>query len=391
MVIKSTLSYGALLAQYLDQKGKLIKECRRSNLLTTETTIQNQVIHQLKRLLNSSQTKPTCMLGHKHCEINHGRYNLVNCQPRNEFKTTSSNNENKVPAPKLDKKMRFIIKMTRGINKLQSKYGLPASQRVITADHFIHEELVTIWDNALSFKGNVKEAVADTDSKLMSTCKQKSRHAPRLRTIPILYYPSKPSKPKYASKPSKNISVTMPSSKLSISSNTSSGYDETSVDEYGSDAESFQTDQDVAKNTYDENVANQATEFDSYGVSDDGYLYDDFGGISYYIEEDAYKKEALEAAYNEIMDLHKVECADDQTYPICYNGYSSNGTEFCEAQSLDSGDTAECSSYQDLGSDYYVGSASDQLVSEVVGNNVGLLCLADMPYEEPSYAPDPPD
>ena len=115
------------------------------------------------------------------------------------------------------------------------------------------------------------------------------------------------------------------------------------------------------------------------------------GGISYYIEEDAYKKEALEAAYNEIMDLHKVECADDQTYPICYNGYSSNGTEFCEAQSLDSGDTAECSSYQDLGSDYYVGSASDQLVSEVVGNNVGLLCLADMPYEEPSYAPDPPD
>ena len=87
MIRKSTLSYGALLAQHECVKKQIKKENLRCSLLKQETDVQQRVICQLKKLMSFSQTFSVrvspikCVFGHEFCKIDHKRHNFVNPCP----------------------------------------------------------------------------------------------------------------------------------------------------------------------------------------------------------------------------------------------------------------------------------------------------------------------
>ena len=129
---------------------------------------------------------------------------------------------------------KFFIKMSRAVDSLQSKYGLPAPKRQIAADYFVPAEFASIWDNVLSFKGDLKEdsPIVSSDTQLLPTFTRKFR--PRLRTIPILFYSSRPPKKRHMSTPLKPCILKSSTSKHD-SLDESSGYDESSAGEYDCD------------------------------------------------------------------------------------------------------------------------------------------------------------
>ena len=124
---KTVQSYGLLLSKNVFLEKKLMLEEKLHEALVEETKIQAKIITQLKSLL-SSQTKPLCDLGHKWCRINHHMYNYSAChvktQACSEMKTNRSLD---TKVQRLDQQ-KFITKLSRKVDHLQSKFGVPAVQ-----------------------------------------------------------------------------------------------------------------------------------------------------------------------------------------------------------------------------------------------------------------------
>ena len=161
-------------------------------LLKEENVVQNRIIGQLKKLMLSNQTKPnrSCILGHKYCLVYHKRYNLVLTKledTRDNSKCVESESRENF---KLSKDVAFMKKMTRRINALQSMYGVPAKCLELVSESLIHPELLSIWRNASSFNRQLN-VLANVECPIVKTKSCKFNRLPKLRNIPLLYYPAK--------------------------------------------------------------------------------------------------------------------------------------------------------------------------------------------------------
>ena len=87
-------------------KHELMKEKRRTRVLTDLVDLQSKVINQLQTLL-VYQTKPLCRLGHYGCYIDHKKYNFVKPESKSSFKT-----ETRVIDPVMKKKFHLKDKMS---------------------------------------------------------------------------------------------------------------------------------------------------------------------------------------------------------------------------------------------------------------------------------------
>ena len=360
---KSTLSYGALLTRFKSAEKELKKEKLVSLLQKQESSIQSRIIGQLKNLLKSSQIKHrSCILGHKLCLIDHKKYNIIN--PRKQYLPCyglSKESESKAVVSPWNTELSFIKKLTRRTDALQSKYGFPAVSRQSENDEFIHSELISIWTNALFFKDDTKVVNAMNCTKIKSC---KFNRVPRLRHVPLLYYPAKSRKKKEMLMPqplqpklTKSLCSSQADSSCDSESCSSLGYDESSTAESDNGGESVSSlgdgDQtsieglNYLKNEFAEpsftlnefkQEPNMNADDDEMQVSgslsaplatpellehcietalmdeqaqvetsSDNFIYDDFEPMQYYDEEEAYHQEALEAAIaaaEEVLNIH---------------------------------------------------------------------------------------
>ena len=137
--------YRALKADYGCLLKKFKKEKKKNQLLEEEVSVQKQVIGQLKSLLSQSQTKPRCLLGHRECLIDHVKFNFfkkTDDHPKMTVKMESSRIKSPLDVnPTLDTKKllpqdatSFVVTVSKKIDCLQSKYGLPLSFRNIKSE-----------------------------------------------------------------------------------------------------------------------------------------------------------------------------------------------------------------------------------------------------------------
>ena len=96
----------------------------RIKFLTKESSIQSQVIQQLKTLHASTKTQMSnicCDAGHKRCKIQHKLYNYVNgC--------INTNTKLKLAqmSPPIKSESLFYKKLSKKIDAIQYKYGAPS-------------------------------------------------------------------------------------------------------------------------------------------------------------------------------------------------------------------------------------------------------------------------
>ena len=171
----SIKSYGALKVEISCLNTAVTKEKLRNYWLSKENETQSRIISQLKSLLTLNQTKPGCIYGHRHCKIDHLKYNLVKQSevPRKLYPTVE-----KLPERNHSlyyrKECGWISKLCRKSDKLQSRYGIPPSYRDLSKDGVCHE-LFTIWENVLSFNCHVLDNVS-TNSFIQTKPKPKSEY-----------------------------------------------------------------------------------------------------------------------------------------------------------------------------------------------------------------------
>ena len=104
-----------LVAQISFLRKQLQREQLKNAWLTKETDIQRKIICQLKTLQSSHQTKPTCILGHYRCSINHLKYNYFRPSLKTEKNLRAHKNKNEDPS--LDIAERTTLKkLTKGWN-----------------------------------------------------------------------------------------------------------------------------------------------------------------------------------------------------------------------------------------------------------------------------------
>ena len=139
--------YSELINRNAFMEKELRLEILRKKALLKEVAIQTQVISQLKKLLQTNQTKPTCIFKHEQCVIDHSKYNFVKPVNRTEPKVLSVTQKLKSSVSP--------VTLSRKINKLQSMYGVPPSFRQEVSEDLICSEFLTIWENVLFFQHNV--------------------------------------------------------------------------------------------------------------------------------------------------------------------------------------------------------------------------------------------
>ena len=158
----SKVDYGCLLKKFTKEKMK-------NRLLEEEVSVQKQVIAQLKSLLSQSQTKPRCLLGHRECLIDHVKFNFfkkTDDHPKMTVKMESSRIKSPLDVnSKLDTKKllrqdakSFVVTVSKQIDCLQSRYGLPPSFRNIKSEKIN----LDIADAEKCNQSKIKPAKSDT-------------------------------------------------------------------------------------------------------------------------------------------------------------------------------------------------------------------------------------
>ena len=175
--------------------------------LLQETTLQQKVISQLVQLISSLRKvskpnlTPSCDYGHAYCKINHLKYNFVrqdiNSDPYAEKEyiwstsaiNTDLNGIKKTEALiKKEKDSSFIKMVIRKVDVIQSYYSPPPFP-ILENTNFVHEELLSIWENVFLLFSCVKFKVDRHDGNEVIS-ERKHFRTPRMRPIPLLYYPS---------------------------------------------------------------------------------------------------------------------------------------------------------------------------------------------------------
>ena len=166
--MKKILSYGALVTENLILKDKIQKLENTAKLLLEESCLQSKVIGQLKQLnksqlINVTKTKPNqtecCTRGHFQCKINHARYSLVN-----KLADTKTNKfvAMKSPLPILREEKSFFTRLSKQIDRLQNKYGVPSelSREILVASCdvvFLENPLIPTLATPSSYKKKEKK------------------------------------------------------------------------------------------------------------------------------------------------------------------------------------------------------------------------------------------
>ena len=194
----SVKSYGALKVKISCLNTAVSKEKLLNYWLSKENETQSRIISQLKSLLTLHQTKPGCIYGHRHCKINHLKYNLVRHVnvPRKLYPMVEKLPERN-PLLCSGEECGWISKLCRTSDKLQSKYGIPPSNRDLSEDD-VCPELFTIWENVLSFNCHVLDNVS-TNSFIQTKPKPKSEY--RQKSVILESRPFKFSTKKTIKKP----------------------------------------------------------------------------------------------------------------------------------------------------------------------------------------------
>ena len=166
-------SRNALNTQIKCFKTKLRKEKLLNKWLNEEVHVQAKVISQLEALLKdaktirkNTRTKSLCELGHKWCIIDHSMYNYINRSSPDKLHISRSQ------CPRLLKKESLspsiylgnvsLATMSKKIDHLQSRYGVPPVSRQNVSEDLIHPVFTSIWENVLSFKHKVLDTANNT-------------------------------------------------------------------------------------------------------------------------------------------------------------------------------------------------------------------------------------
>ena len=155
---KCVQSYGALISKINELNDIVLKEKLRSKWLVKETEIQARVISQLKSLLSINQTKRMCMLGHRSCNIDHLKYNLVvknyatsRKQENPVMKNLAIQNSSKCPRTDCS----WISKICRVTDKLQSSYSAPPTVVRNLVEDGVDPEFSSIWENVFAINQHI--------------------------------------------------------------------------------------------------------------------------------------------------------------------------------------------------------------------------------------------
>ena len=166
LIMKKILSYGALATENGILKEKIQKLKKTAKFLLEESCIQSKVIGQLKQLNESrssyiAKTKPNpgfyCNQGHFLCKIDHARYSWLN--QAIEVATDGRNSGVKPLLNQCDDRFHYK-RLSKKIDQLQSKYGLPSCFRnklfVASSDTVLIQDVPTAALATQSFKKSVR-------------------------------------------------------------------------------------------------------------------------------------------------------------------------------------------------------------------------------------------
>jgi len=356
--MRKILSYGALVAENLILKKEKNKLKIISDWLLEETIIQTKIIGQLNLLLKSrsstyaqSYIKPNCCeQGHFRCEINHKRFNLVRTRVtvaqddavviyptkvltnREEHLGGSSDRKSSCSRRDYGNEALKFKKLSKHIDSLQSKYGLPSPHRdtIMVASL---DEIVIPTVNVHSSRNSVSHS---------------SVRPPKLtRGVPLVMFdPGRRFTPKKVAKhrssvignpEKKNVNLTADESE----GNSQTDLDSSSTDGYASgsdtsttplpldgppqtgliDSAPYEATYTSQDNTAPElagsaDSASQESAAELSHATDHYYYDDDFKGMQYHDEAQAYEHEALLAymadAYHSICDTADVDAYHDE-------------------------------------------------------------------------------
>ena len=95
--------------------------------LKIENAVQRRLIGQLKNLVISNEIAPACTLGHRYCRINHQIYNYVKPDRSHSCELLLSSVKVESAKPMIKPCIGNVSfrGMSKTIDKLRSKYGLP--------------------------------------------------------------------------------------------------------------------------------------------------------------------------------------------------------------------------------------------------------------------------
>ena len=153
-------------------KTKLRKEKLLNKWLNEEVHVQAKVISQLEALLKdvktmkNTRTRFLCELGHKWCKIDHSMYNYVSRSTPDKIRSSRSQFSRSVKMESLGPRNYLgnisLATMSKKIDQLQSRYGVPPVSRQNVSEDLIHPVFTSIWENVLSFKHKMLDTAGNT-------------------------------------------------------------------------------------------------------------------------------------------------------------------------------------------------------------------------------------
>ena len=164
--VGALLSENARLHVMLQKLKKNVRKVKLLNKwLNKEVQVQAKVISQHDSLLKKTQAmrkgEPSCKSGHKWCKVDHAMYKYVNKAVPDKMLSSRSQCSRSIKQESLGPSNFLgndsLVKMSKKIDDLQSRYGVPPVGRQNASKDLIHPVFSDIWENVLSFKHNVLE------------------------------------------------------------------------------------------------------------------------------------------------------------------------------------------------------------------------------------------
>ena len=159
---------------------KVKKNMRKVKLLNKwlnkEVQVQAKVISQYDSLLKKSQAmrklEPSCKSGHKWCKVDHAMYKYVNKAVPDKMLSSRSQYSRSIKQESLGPSHFLgndsLVKMSKKIDDLQSRYGVPPVGRQNASEDLFYPVFLDIWENGLFFKHNVLDTTSNKTLKQVS-------------------------------------------------------------------------------------------------------------------------------------------------------------------------------------------------------------------------------
>ena len=332
------------------------------SLLKEESLVQAKLISQLKLLHISTlklNSRTFCDAGHFRCRIDHKRFNFTNMkvdqdlEPSKPLDQSVSLLQKSLLLPKNDE--IFLRRLSKNIDILQAKYGLPSSLR----------DKILIASADSIFIEPVHSERATTKKTMVF----------RYKHVPLVMYDRKPRKFKQVTPVKvKDADKHLFKKEESLDTNGKESEDDTDASGdagsvYDSDADlscSCSDDSGVAPAVIDGNNCKSDSEANREETNGtEFYMYDDYEDLELYDEEEAYAREAyLDALFQasqhciddgQCVDVNSDSCYIDGNAFDAQVYYGQAGDGYLE----DNGNYEDAADYDDDGYDY--GHGDDEL------------------------------